>query len=180
MKTEINEDKNIIEKLDDKKKKINDGKVDTNIDSKINEETKEEDYNNINNNEIISIKNKEQEKSNNLSNKNIKKEDEKVDESNSKTDELIKRLSEKEKRKKNNNPEPSNESKLELSKFIMRSPDFFNFVKFLIHNPVAHQLINNSPEMQQLKETDHEVFQLMGNTELMDKFFSPEIFKTIR
>jgi len=176
--TEINKDKNIIEKIDDKKKKINDEKGDDNIDSKIDEETKEEDYNNINN-EIISIKNKEQENSNNMSNESIKKEDEKVDENNSKTDELLKRLLEKEKQKKNNNPEPSNES-LEFTKFAIRSPDLFNFIKSLIHNPVAHQLINNSPEMQQLKETDPEVFQLMDNTELMDKFFSPEIFKTIQ
>ena len=32
--------------------------------------------------------------------------------------------------------------------------------------------------MQQLKETDPEVFELMNNTEFMDKFLSPEIFKT--
>ena len=172
VKTEINKDKNIIEKLDDKKDEINDGKVDANIDSKINEETNERDYSNINN------KNKEQEKSNNLSNESIKKEDQKVDKNNSKTDELIKRLSEKEKRKKNNNPEPLNESKLELFKFFMRSPDFFKFIKSLIHQPFALQFINNSPQMQQLIETDPEVFKLMNNTEFMDEFLSPENFKT--
>ena len=91
---------------------------------------------------------------------------------------MIKRLLEKEKQKKNNNPEPLNESKLELFKFAMRSPDFFKFIKSLIHKPFALQFINNSPEMQQLIETDPEVFKLMNNTEFMDKFLSPEIFKT--
>ena len=142
--------------------------------SKKDEETKEEANKKINNNVTKNINILGEEISDDILNKGIKKEEEEIYQNDPKKIMLKNKLLE---QNKKNNSELLTESQLELAKFATKSPDLFNFLKSLIHNPQVSQFMKNSPEVKKLLETDPGVSNLLNDTKLMDKLLTPEIFQ---
>ena len=166
----IEEDKMIFkEKIDDKIKIDN-----SNIEKNIEKKTKEDKNDSL----------KEDEKQNQNKQFNDKEDDKKKDDeedekditNNNKDNVLVNMLSEGE--KNNKKFKPISQSDMALIGSIFNNPSLITLLKTLYKNPMMAEYLNNTPEIKRLKEKNPIFKEVLGNPELMEKLFTPELFNT--
>ena len=101
-------------------------------------------------------------------------EDEKIISNNNKDDVLVNMLSEGE--KNNKRFKPISQSDMALIGSIFNNPSLMTLLRTLYKNPSMAVYLNNTPEIKRLKEKNPIFKEVLGNPELMDKLFTPELF----
>ena len=80
--------------------------------------------------------------------------------------------------KNNKKFKPISQSDMALIGSIFNNPSLITLLKTLYKNPMMAEYLNNTPEIKRLKEKNPIFKEVLGNPELMEKLFTPELFNT--
>ena len=80
--------------------------------------------------------------------------------------------------KNNKKFKPLSQSDMALIGSIFNNPVFMTLIKTLYKNPKLAEYLNNIPEIKRLKEKNPIIKEVLGNSALVDKLFTTELFNT--